>query len=91
MVSGLRLGLPADENDLFVKLRKKGIISAAMSSLLSQMRGFRNVLVHEYALVDDEIVFKYVKTRLADFDNFKKSIQKVLKNQNKRKKENSGK
>jgi len=89
MVSGLRLGLPADENDLFVKLQKKGIISAAMSSLLCRMRGFRNVLVHEYASVDDEIVFTYVKTRLADFDNFEKLIQKVLKNPNKRKKENS--
>ena len=33
MVSGLRLGLPADENDLFVKLQKKGIVSAAMAPM----------------------------------------------------------
>ena len=90
MVSGLRLGLPADENDLFVKLQKKRIVSAAMASLLRQLRGFRNILVHEYASVDDELVFKYVKTRLADFENFKKSVQKFLKNPNERKKENSG-
>jgi uncharacterized protein YutE (UPF0331/DUF86 family) len=80
MVSGLRLGLPADENDLFVKLQKKGIVSAAMASLLRQLRGFRNILVDEYASVDDELVFKYMKTRLADFENFKKSVQKFLKN-----------
>jgi len=86
MVSGLRLGLPADENDLFVKLQKKGIVSAPMSMILRQMRGLRNILVHEYASVDDELVFKYVKTRLADFDNFKNSVKKVLKIPNKRKK-----
>jgi uncharacterized protein YutE (UPF0331/DUF86 family) len=78
LVSGLRLGLPADENDLFEKLNRKGIFSSAMTRLLRQMRGFRNILVHDYASVDDELVFQYVKTHLRDFEKIRKEILKIL-------------
>jgi uncharacterized protein YutE (UPF0331/DUF86 family) len=78
LVSGLRLGLPADENDLFEKLNKNGIVSSSVTRLLRQMGGFRNILVHEYASVDDELVFKYVKTRLKDFEKIRKQILEVL-------------
>ena len=79
LVSGLRLGLPADENDLFEKLNKNGIVTPSVKRLLRQMRGFRNILLHEYASVDDELVFKYVKTRLGDFEKIRKQILDVLK------------
>ena len=75
----LRLGLPADENDLFEKLNKNGIVSSSVTRLLRQMRGFRNILVHEYASVDDELVFKYAKTRLGDFEKIRKQILDFLR------------
>lgn len=78
-VSGLRLGLPSEENDLFDKIQKRGITSETMSSTLKEMRGFRNVLVHEYTAVDDKIVFRALKTKLKDFQIFKKEILKFLK------------
>lgn len=46
MVSGLDLGLPAEENDLFDKLAEKGVITEKMKEKLYRMRGFRNILVH---------------------------------------------
>lgn len=73
-VSGLRLGLPSEENDLFDKMRKKDIITEEMNSTLKEMRGFRNILVNEYAAVDDELVFGTIKTKLEDFRKFKKEI-----------------
>lgn len=73
-VSGLRLGLPSEENDLFDKMLKKKILSKEMNSLLKEMRGFRNILVHEYAAVDDELVFKTMKEKLDDFRKFKKEV-----------------
>jgi len=65
-VSGLRLGLPTEENDLFDKMRKKNLLSEEMNATLKEMRGFRNILVHEYAAVDDELVFRALKTKLED-------------------------
>ena len=58
LVSGLRLGLPAEEDDLFSKLLIAHIISKEMREKLSEMKGFRNILVHEYAHVDDELVYE---------------------------------
>lgn len=77
-VVGLRLGLPSEENDLFDKLQKKGIISQQMHSVLKEMRGLRNILIHEYAIIDDELVFRVMKTRLGDFGRFKNEILDAL-------------
>jgi uncharacterized protein YutE (UPF0331/DUF86 family) len=74
LVSGLKLGLPSDENDLFNKLLARRIIPKEMAKTLREMRGFRNILIHEYAAVDDELVYSYVKTNINDFDKFKKQI-----------------
>src|SRR5437763_3159169 len=41
-VSGLRLGVPAEENDVFEKLVRNGTLSADMGKILEKMRGIRN-------------------------------------------------
>jgi uncharacterized protein YutE (UPF0331/DUF86 family) len=79
LVSGLKLGLPSDENDLFDKLNAKRIISKEMAKTLRQMRGFRNILIHEYAAVDDELVYSYVKTNIKDFEEFETQIFAALR------------
>lgn len=78
VVSGLRLGLPSEEDDLFERLEEVGLISSGMKETLKNMKGFRNLLVHEYGRVDDEIVYDMVRNRLSDFSDFKKEIIKVL-------------
>lgn len=78
-VLGLRLGLPSGEEDVFDKLQRKNILSKKTVSMLKEMRGFRNILVHEYATVDDEIVFSALKVKLGNFRKFKKEILKVVR------------
>jgi uncharacterized protein YutE (UPF0331/DUF86 family) len=56
-VSGLRLGLPAEEDDLIEKLEQAGLISSEMAKVLKRMKGFRNILVHEYGRIDNALVF----------------------------------
>ena len=50
-----------------------------MAEILQEMKGFRNALIHEYAKVDDEIVFETATTKLEDFLRFKKEILKAFK------------
>jgi len=82
LVQGLRLGLPAEEDDVFDKLAQHGVLSRKMVKTLRRMKGFRNILVHEYGRVDDRIVFDVAVNRLGDFEDFKqevlKAIQKLL-------------
>jgi uncharacterized protein YutE (UPF0331/DUF86 family) len=70
LVAGLRLGLPAEERDAFEKLCEAGVISPAITETLKRMRGFRNILVHEYTRVDDRIVYDVASARLGEFDAF---------------------
>ncbi len=74
-VTGLRLGLPAEEWDAFEKLREAGVITPETAATLRLMRGFRNILVHEYTQVDDQIVYQMASERPGDFDDF---IREVL-------------
>ena len=46
LVSGLRLGLPAEEDDLFRKLTEARILSEELGAKLREMKAFRNILVH---------------------------------------------
>ena len=80
-VASMRLGLPAEENDAFEKLVRAGVISRDLASTLQRMKGFRNVLVHEYGNVDDDLVFLFLTTRMGDFLSFRQEILEALKQQ----------
>lgn len=77
-VVGLQLGLPSEENDLFEKLARAGIVSPDLAKILYGMKGFRNILVHEYGKVDDDLVFLFLTRRTADFLVFRKEILEAL-------------
>ncbi|MCF7875979.1 DUF86 domain-containing protein [Candidatus Bipolaricaulota bacterium] len=79
VVSGLDLGLPSEENDLFDKLAEEGIISEDTKNILYEMRGFRNILVHEYATVDNGLVFEAAQENIWDFRKFTAEIKDGLK------------
>lgn len=79
MVTGLRLGLPAEEDDLFEKLEQAGIITSPRKQSLKKMKGFRNILVHEYGEVDDMIVYEVLQNNLNDFEAFKQEILQAIK------------
>ncbi len=81
LVIGLRLGLPAEEDDLFEKLERAGVITSSRKESLKKMKAFRNILVHEYAQVqvNDRIVYEILKNNLNDFQTFKQEILQFLK------------
>ena len=78
LISELRLGLPSDEEEIFDKLSKNKIISKKLGNKLNDMKGFRNILVHKYGLIDDERAFENLG-ELSDFEDFKDEILRFLK------------
>ena len=78
LVSGLRLGLPGEEEDLFEKLEAAGVFAPETVRTLRRMRGCRNILVHEYGRVSDEIVFETIRAGLDDFDAFDRAVRQAL-------------
>lgn len=58
---------PSDYGDLFRVLEENDVLSSEISDRLVEMAGFRNVLAHEYARIDDERVFE----QLQDIEHFR--------------------
>lgn len=79
LVAGLRLGLPAQEDDLFEELAAAGVVTAEMAGRLREMKGLRNILVHEYAKADDRIVFETLRSGLGDLEAFMEQVARFLR------------
>ena len=78
IVSDDRLGEPATNRELFELLARHDWISAEPAEDLARMAGFRNLLVHDYAKIDLEIVRDVVENRLGDLLGFVEAIRERL-------------
>ena len=74
IVSAERFGLPASEESILDILVERKVLSKELGERLKDMKGFRNILIHRYAHVDDEIVYQNLTDCLDDFNKFGKSI-----------------
>ena len=79
LVIGLRLGLPGEPGDLFEKLASGGAITPALARRLTEMKGLRNILVHEYGRIDDHRIFRTLQEELGDFDTFRGEILTLIR------------
>ena len=78
IVSDERLGEPATNRELFDLLEQADWVGAGLSDRLSNMAGFRNILVHGYADVDLGIVRDVVANHLGDLDAFVAAVRARL-------------
>ena len=67
-------GLPVadDSGEVFEILGDAGFLPEELVAELRGMTGFRNLLVHGYAVVDDVRVRDILRSRLVDFDAFRR-------------------
>jgi uncharacterized protein YutE (UPF0331/DUF86 family) len=73
---------PKDYRDVFTILLENEIIPDEVAHLLGQMAGLRNRLVHLYWQIDEELIYKYMKSNLIDFDRYSQLILEFLKQSN---------
>jgi uncharacterized protein YutE (UPF0331/DUF86 family) len=78
IVSAGKFGLPASEEGIFDILVGKMVISKEYGEKLKDMKGFRNVLIHRYPHVADDMVYYYLTNYLDDFYVFKSTIESYL-------------
>ncbi|MBS3137704.1 DUF86 domain-containing protein [Candidatus Woesearchaeota archaeon] len=81
IVAKERLGFPEDEDSLINLLEQKKIFSSKLCQTLRGMKGFRNVLVHKYGEIDDELAYEFLSNQLSDFEAFEKEVRKYLQKQ----------
>jgi len=74
LISRLGLREPKDNKDLFIVLYENNIISEAVHTAMVKMAGFRNIVVHDYARIEPEIVIGILKKNMSDFNLFAREI-----------------
>jgi len=78
IISRVGLREPSDNKDLFVILFENSIISESTHRAMMKMAKFRNIIVHDYARIEPEIVIGILKKDIQDFKQFAQQIIRYL-------------
>jgi uncharacterized protein YutE (UPF0331/DUF86 family) len=70
VISDMRYRKPESNKDIFLVLYENKIIEEKLKDNLSNMAGFRNILVHDYLRLDRAIVYDIVLNNLKDIEKF---------------------
>lgn len=74
VVSNRRLGIPQTKKEVFEKLNKNGLISDEMCANMKGMVGFRNIAIHEYKQIDEDILRDVIENHLGDIKEFVRTM-----------------
>ncbi len=78
--SDLRLEKPDSEEKIIDNLGKAGILNNEMVNKIKEMKGLRNILVHRYGKINDELIFENINKDLDDINNFINEIDLFINN-----------
>lgn len=74
VVSTRKLGLPQNKREAFVMLEENKIIDSNMSRNMQGMIGFRNIAVHDYKEIDEDILKDVIENHLTELLDFARII-----------------
>ena len=80
--SDLKLGVPVDNEDILNNLYEADVIDNITMDKLKSMKGFRNILVHRYGKIEDDMAFKILNDNLDYFNHFLEVIEEFMKKNN---------
>ncbi len=79
VVSDEGWGVAGSLNEIFYILQNKGVINTEMTERMVSMVGFRNILVHEYGIVNFDIVYNILHHHLEDINEYLLAIVNYFK------------
>lgn len=74
IVSTRKLGIPQTKKEAFKKLEENNIISKDMSKNMQNMTGFRNIAIHDYKEINEEILKEVIEKHLNDLLEFARQM-----------------
>lgn len=70
IIADMRYRKPTSNREIFEILYENKIINDSLKEKLSNMAGFRNILVHDYIKLNKKIVYEIIQNNLKDMENF---------------------
>ena len=74
IVSTKKLGIPQSKKEAFEILLKNNYISEEVFKKMKGMIGFRNIAVHDYQEIDEEILRDIIENHLTDLTDFARAM-----------------
>ncbi len=74
IISATNINPPQTMSDSFICLEKGKIITKEISERMRKAVGFRNISVHDYQVIDWNIVYSICTKNLRDFEEFIRQI-----------------
>ena len=78
LLASSKQSVPATMGESFSSLAASGAIDAELAGRLRRAVGFRNIAVHNYEVIDWDIVFALTSESLADFEQFAAQVSAGL-------------
>ena len=82
IISNLDIEKPDTYKECILVLGNEDIIPQRFAKQISNMISFRNILVHDYMKIDEEIIINVLKNNLDDFAKFMNYINQWIKEKN---------
>lgn len=82
IISNLDIEKPDTYKECILVLGNEDIIPQRFAKQISNMVSFRNILVHDYMKIDEEIIINVLKNNLDDFAKFMNYINQWIKGKN---------
>ena len=79
IISGNNYRLPSDYKDIILVLYENKVIPKKLAKELEGMAGFRNILVHGYAKIDRNMVYKHLHQDLPKISKYAKCLARFAK------------
>jgi len=77
LIAEKRLREPGNNREVFLILEEKKIFPSGLIPLMDKMIGMRNIIVHGYNRINDEIVYGVLKKNLKDIEGLLTNLKKV--------------
>lgn len=77
IVSTRKLGIPQTKKEAFELLEKNNLISQEVCKNMKGMIGFRNIAIHDYKQIDEEILQDVLENHLTDLVEFARQMLNI--------------
>lgn len=79
IVAALGLAAPEKEaSEVFFTLAREKIISQDFATIMKEVTGYRNIVVHGYLKVDRHKTYENIQKELTDLAKFAQAVEKLL-------------
>ena len=75
------MGRAEGYREMFGLLGEQNVIEKALGERLGDMAGFRNLLVHRYGDVDNELVLAMIESELGDVVEFERAVVRFMEHE----------